>query len=228
MANVKKYRCMNVGNCQTANENKTFEIAEGAEKICPDCKKDMIVEVKNGPGAAVIGGIVAGVAVVAIAACFFLGVFSGEKAAEATTGQETEEVDNGTSTDSVAVVEVEEVETVDSVPAVETPAEAEKAEPEPAKVKDGTTTAAAPANYLTGYALPYGLYTGPAKNGRPNGPNGDVKVTKSYSLDLHNGQSLQLNPGDKISRCKFVDGKLTSGMLERPDNTAKQITIGVN
>lgn len=47
MANVKKYRCMNVGNCKTANENKTFEIADGADKVCPDCKKDMIVEVKG-------------------------------------------------------------------------------------------------------------------------------------------------------------------------------------
>ncbi len=216
---------MNVGNCQTANENKTFEIAEGAEKICPDCKKDMIVEVKSGPGGAVIGGIVGGVVVVALAVCYFLGVFSGEKTPEAKADpkENVVEVVKQATTDTVVVAETAQTDTV--APVTEPESEAKGGN----KTDDnngGTTEQ--PTNYLTGYALPYGLYTGPAKNGRPNGPNGDVKVTKSYSLNLHNGQQLQLNPGDKISRCKFVNGKLASGMLERPDETARQITIGVN
>ena len=225
MANVKKYRCMNVGNCQTANENKTFDIADGAEKICPDCKKDMIVEVKGGMGAGMIGGIVGGVVVAGLAVCYGLGVFSGKADAE---------TDKIADTDTVAVVDevmpdtvaVEVVEEVDTIAAVEEETHAVE-EPKPAGGNETGATAAS-ANYLTNYALPYRLYTGPAKNGRPNGPNGDIKVTKDYSLDMHNGQSLQLAKGDKISRCKFVNGQLASGMLERPDGSARNITIGVN
>ena len=223
MANVKKYRCMNVGNCQTANENKTFEIADGADKVCPDCKKDMVVEVKSGLSGGLIGGIVGGVVVVALGVCYGLGVFSGKSDAEAEKGAEDPvvEVVEEAAPDTVVVEEATPVDTAaapEEAPAAVTSAPA----------KDPVAAPAVPANYLNGYALPYGLYTGPAKNGRPNGPNGDVKVTKSYSLDLHNGQSLQLNAGDKISRCKFVNGQLASGMLERPDGSARSITIGVN
>ncbi|MDE5705731.1 hypothetical protein [Muribaculum sp.] len=225
MANVKKYRCMNVGNCQTANENKTFEIADGADKVCPDCKKDMIVEVKGGSKGLLFGGIAAGVVAAVAVVLFSTGVFSGKSDS------------NTDSTDSTKVTEEVVVETpqqgTDSVTVEEATTEqtdSAKVVEEPVKNPETTQspTPSTPSNYLTGYALPYGLYTGPAANGRPHGPNGDIKVTKSYTLDLHNGNSLQLNPGDKISRCKFVNGKLASGMLERPDKTAKQINIGVN
>lgn len=42
---MKKYKCMNIGNCDNANEGKEFEIAEGEELKCPKCGSDMIVEV---------------------------------------------------------------------------------------------------------------------------------------------------------------------------------------
>lgn len=216
---------MNVGNCQTANENKTFEIADGADKVCPDCKKDMIVEVKGGSKGLLFGGIAAGVVAVAVI-LFITGVFPGKSDS------------NTDSTDSTKVTEEVVVETpqqgTDSVTVDDgaTPKQTDSAEvekkPDPKPQPPTPPTPSTPSNYLTGYALPYGLYTGPAMNGRPHGPNGDIKVTKSYTLNLQNGNSLQLNPGDKISRCKFVNGKLASGMLERPDQTAKQINIGVN
>lgn len=85
-----------------------------------------------------------------------------------------------------------------------------------------------PVNYLTNYSLPYGRYTGPAANGVPDGLEGEIVVTKSYSLDLHNGSSLELENGDKISRCKFKNGKLVSGMLNRQDGTSRTFNIGVN
>lgn len=221
MANVKKYRCMNVGNCQTANENKTFEIADGADLICPDCKKDMIVEVKGGGKGGLIAGIAGGVVVAALATCWGLGVFSGSSEAEA----EPTPVDT-----VVAPVETVETDTVAPVDTVATPVVTEETDKAGEPEKTGTPaggTATASADYLTGYALPYGTYTGPAKNGKPNGIKGDVKVTKSYSLDLHNGESLQLSKGDVITQCKFVDGKLVSGMLKRTDGTSCDITIGV-
>lgn len=216
---------MNVGNCQTANENKTFEIADGADKVCPDCKKDMIVEVKGGSKGLLFGGIAAGVVAAVAVVLFSTGVFPGKSDS------------NTDSTDSTKVTEEVVVETpqqgTDSVTVEEATTEqtdsakvVEESDPEPQPPTPPTPST--PSNYLTGYALPYGLYTGPAMNGRPHGPNGDIKVTKSYTLNLQNGNSLQLNPGDKISRCKFVNGKLASGMLERPDQTAKQINIGVN
>ncbi|MYM11805.1 hypothetical protein [Muribaculum intestinale] len=225
MANVKKYRCMNVGNCKTANENKTFEIADGADKVCPDCKKDMIVEVKGGSKGLIFGGIAAGVVAAVAIGLFSTGVFSGKSdVAESVAVADTTVVVEETPVQTTDSVTVNEAEKTDTAVVVEEPA----AEPQAAPATDKEVKQPAVSNYLNGYALPYGLYTGPAKNGRPHGPNGDIKVTKSYTLDLHNGNSLQLNPGDKISRCKFVDGKLSSGMLERPDKTAKQINIGVN
>ena len=102
------------------------------------------------------------------------------------------------------------------------------AEPQAAPVTDKEVKQPAASNYLNGYALPYGLYTGPAKNGRPHGPNGDIKVTKSYTLDLHNGNSLQLNPGDKIFAVSLSTANFPPVCFERPDKTAKQINIGVN
>jgi len=48
---MKKYKCMNIGNCDNANNNVIFEIAEGEELKCPNpkCQSEMIVEVKKSP-----------------------------------------------------------------------------------------------------------------------------------------------------------------------------------
>jgi len=61
---MKKYKCMNIGNCDNANEGKEFEIAEGEELKCPKCKQDMIVEVTSKPWGKIIGIVVAVLAVV--------------------------------------------------------------------------------------------------------------------------------------------------------------------
>lgn len=55
---MKKYKCLNIGNCDNANKDKIFEIAEGEKTECPVCHKDdMLVEVK-GPNKKLIGIIV--------------------------------------------------------------------------------------------------------------------------------------------------------------------------
>jgi DNA-directed RNA polymerase subunit RPC12/RpoP len=46
---MKKYKCMNIGNCDHSNNGTEFEIAEGEELRCPKCGSDMIVEVKKTP-----------------------------------------------------------------------------------------------------------------------------------------------------------------------------------
>ena len=40
---------MNIGNCDFANSGKEFEIAEGEKLECPECHKEMLVEVKGTP-----------------------------------------------------------------------------------------------------------------------------------------------------------------------------------
>lgn len=46
---MKKYKCMNIGNCDYANKPTEFEIAEGEELKCPECGSEMIIEVKKNP-----------------------------------------------------------------------------------------------------------------------------------------------------------------------------------
>lgn len=41
---MKKFKCMNIGNCDFANTGEIFEIAEGEQEICPKCKSSMLVE----------------------------------------------------------------------------------------------------------------------------------------------------------------------------------------
>ena len=61
---MKKYKCMNIGNCEFANSGEQFDIAEGEEAKCPKCGTDMIVEVKSKPIGKLIGIIVAVLAVI--------------------------------------------------------------------------------------------------------------------------------------------------------------------
>ena len=46
---MKKYKCMNIGNCDNANTGKEFEIAEGEKLECPVCHKEMVIEVNDTP-----------------------------------------------------------------------------------------------------------------------------------------------------------------------------------
>ena len=72
---MKKYKCMNIGNCEYANTGKPFEIAEGEELKCPNgCDGSMLVEVKSGPNLKVIVG---GIAVAALLGGGAYFVFSG-------------------------------------------------------------------------------------------------------------------------------------------------------
>lgn len=44
---MKKFRCMNIGNCDLANTGEFFEIAEGEQEVCPKCGSSMLVEAKG-------------------------------------------------------------------------------------------------------------------------------------------------------------------------------------
>lgn len=60
--------------------------------------------------------------------------------------------------------------------------------------------------------VPYGTYSGPT-----DGLNGTITVTKSYSLDLRNAshETIELLPGDVITRTQFRNGELVSGYWQR-------------
>lgn len=64
--------------------------------------------------------------------------------------------------------------------------------------------------------VPFGTYSGPA-----NGLDGEIKVTRAYSLDLRNSahEKLELLPGDVITRTKFKDGELVGGYWKRGSET---------
>lgn len=46
---MKKFKCMNIGNCDNANTSEVFEISEGEEAKCPKCGSTMLAEVKGTP-----------------------------------------------------------------------------------------------------------------------------------------------------------------------------------
>ena len=76
MGLIKKYKCMNIGNCDNANKKTVFEIAAGEELKCPCCKSTMVVEVKKKPIGLYIG--IAAVVVLGGGGAYF--AFSGGKA----------------------------------------------------------------------------------------------------------------------------------------------------
>lgn len=62
---MKKFKCMNIGNCDYANTGEIFEIAEGEQEVCPKCGSSMLVEAKSGPDFKKIGIIAAAILLVA-------------------------------------------------------------------------------------------------------------------------------------------------------------------
>lgn len=117
--------------------------------------------------------------------------------------------------------------------------QAEKPVSEPEVVDDTVFTDPQPADTTTEDPKPvtkpkiinpeFGKYDGPRNaSGKAHGLGGSVNVTKTYSLDLKDGNHtvVQLNPGDVIANTKFIDGKLVQGQLKRTDGTQKYLSIG--
>lgn len=69
MANVtstgKRGLCMNLGNCDNANQHKVLDIGIGEDFVCPECHKSLIVHnPRTGPSGAVLalgGGVLVAV-----------------------------------------------------------------------------------------------------------------------------------------------------------------------
>lgn len=237
MAKIKKYRCLNFGNCEKAGKKEQFEIPEGGEMKCPECGSEMIQEVKASNGM-MIAIIVAAVVALAVAA---IALFRGsEKEEEPQLEETTEVVEEATDAaeDSIKAAEAAARQAkADSIAAVEAAAAAEaeakakedsiKAAEEAAKAKGKTPSA--PSNYLTNARCEYGLYTGPAVNGKPGGGLGTIKVQGSHSINLNNArkETIAITTGDTILNAKFTDGRLVSGLVKFANGQARQFNVGV-
>ncbi|MBD9092817.1 MAG: Ig-like domain-containing protein [Bacteroides oleiciplenus] len=116
MGLIKKYKCMNIGNCDNANKKTVFEIAAGEELKCPCCKMTMIVEVKKKP-IGLYAGIAAAVIILGGGGAYLALSPGGEPATEII---ETVQTDPVTPVDDSAEgKEVVEQEAEPSVVAVE-------------------------------------------------------------------------------------------------------------
>lgn len=95
----------------------------------------------------------------------------------------------------------------DSIAVTEETPRTETGEESGGKDKTGGTTTA-PTSSIR---VPFGTYSGPA-----DGMNGTIKVTRNYSLSLRNAahETIELKPGDVITRTQFRNGELVSGYLQ--------------
>lgn len=78
----------------------------------------------------------------------------------------------------------------------------------------------------TTYNFGWGIYEGPMKGGKPNGFGGEVKITKSYKIDLKNGSYKQVTKGDRLVNTKFKEGKLVQGYIHHTNGDQESFTIG--
>jgi len=73
----------------------------------------------------------------------------------------------------------------------------------------GTATPPMPQPKIS---VPFGTYSGPA-----DGMNGTITVTRQYTLDLRDAahSTIELQPGDKITKTQFRNGELVTGYWQR-------------
>ena len=221
---MAKGKCINIGKPCDLAISEEIQDADPANFVCKECGKPLVAvgdDSKSGgdksEGAAKSKkGLIIGICVAAVAAI-------GGGAWYASQGGETEEA-VVTEPETSAVVEEETETIVEEVPEAVAETEVQEA---PEAGTTATPTTANP-NYLNSYALAYGVYSGPATDGVPDGPGGTIKVTKAYQLDLKaGGEMLDLAAGDEIVNCKFRNGKIVQGFLKRKNGQGRNFNIGI-
>ena len=190
--------CLNVGGCSKA-KNRELQEAEISEFICAECGKPLKEKIGKKTG----GGDPKKKIIIAIAAAAIAVIGAGTGIGLSLKNNQAEKP-------------VSEPEVVtDTVFTDPQPADTTTEDPEPKEPKIINPE--------------FGKYDGPRNaSGKAHGLGGSVNVTKTYSLDLKDGNHtvVQLNPGDVIANTKFIDGKLVQGQLKRTDGTQKYLSIG--
>ena len=74
--------------------------------------------------------------------------------------------------------------------------------------------------------LGWGIYSGPMSGGKPHGFGGTITVTRSYTIDLKkaSGETVQVNPGDKIVNVKMENEKLRQGEIHFSNGTRRYLS----
>ncbi|MBQ8458262.1 MAG: Ig-like domain-containing protein [Prevotella sp.] len=76
--------------------------------------------------------------------------------------------------------------------------------------------------------LGYGVYEGPTKGGKAHGIGGQIRFTRSYSIDLKkaSGETVDVYSGDRMINVKMDNNRLIQGLLKRSDGSQRWIIIG--
>jgi len=209
---AKTYKCTNYGICTEADKGTVFQETDLEEVdgkfVCPKCGQ-ALEEIEKKPG--VNGKLIAIIAAALVAAggTVYIACFKGKS--------------NGGNDPALGI---------DTI--VLPPADTPKVDPQvdTAKVGSGADTEKPPVppqpepSQSTSYNLGWGIYEGPMKGGKPDGLGGEVRITKSYKIDMKDGSYKQVTKGDRLVNTKFKGGKLVQGYIHHPGGTQESFTIG--
>lgn len=208
--------CLNE-NCSKCKSKEVQQIAARKDFVCAECQKPL----RECPPPKTFwdkyGKLIIGICVVVVAAAIIVPIALNNSKKDAATPSKPKP--ERTTAGSKVHTKIDDKVKVDSTSLTKEPKEdiAEtKEKVETKEVKDSNVgkvkkepVAESPKSSIR---VPFGKYSGPA-----SGLDGEIVVTKAYSLDLRNaaGESLELLPGDVITKTKFKNGELVSGFWKR-------------
>ena len=116
-------------------------------------------------------------------------------------------------------------------PAVNQPVDKKEQKVESRKTEQKPQQVTTPLKTQDGYGtknLGYGVYEGKIENGKPSGMGGQIRFTRSHTIDLKkaSGETVEVYPGDVMVNVKMKDGRLIQGQLKRTDGSQRWIIIG--
>lgn len=201
--------CLNDG-CSKCKSKEVQQISARKDFVCEECQKPL----RECPPPKTFwqkyGKAVIGVCAALLAAGIIVGLSSkgAKEPVEEAPDPVVEQVEES-DTDSTAIVQKPDSLEVQKGPEdtkVEKTEEGVKPKPE---TGNPAPIVPKPASSIK---VPYGTYSGPA-----DGLGGQITVTKHYSLDLRNAahETIELQPGDIISRTQFRNGELVAGYWQR-------------
>jgi DNA-directed RNA polymerase subunit RPC12/RpoP len=212
---MKKYRCMNIGNCKIAGTKETFEIAEGEELVCPKCGSSMVVEVSSKkPLPLIIGGVAVLCVLGGAGYAIFGGGAGGDEECIADTVSVETVIADTVTTDTVTV------DTAEVEPAVQTKADVKAAE------TTGTSKSSGNSVGNGKLRLSYGTYTGAVRNGYPHG-QGRLTYTTTRQINRNDIKGRTANAGDYVIG-EFFNGFVVYGKhYDSAGNLLGSLNFGV-
>lgn len=201
--------CLN-DSCQKCKSKEVQQIAARKDFVCAECQKQLrecpppkTFMQKYGKY------VISGGTIIAIAAVIALVKFLPSAEKDIPGPEPTEKVTKPQT--PPAVEPASPAEPTKEPEVAKEPAEVKEPAKEPEEVNKPAKQEPAPKQKAA-ISVPFGKYSGPA-----SGLDGEITVTRTYSLDLRNasGERLDLQPGDMITKTKFKNGELVSGYWKR-------------